>query len=403
MEQRSAVAPAWAWDVYRTLQLAALMLGRLCLNTSLRMVYPFAPALARGLGVPLETIYVIVSLRNFTGLLAPFFNPLYERFGRRAMMMVAVVAFGLVMLLVARLPTVWTLGIALVISGLAKVLFDPAMHSYLGDAVPYQQRGKAIAITEFSWSTSFLVGVPLVGWLIQRGGWQAPFFWLAIAALLALVLIWRLLPPAAHGERRVVALKHTWQVLRRYPVIWAAVLFAALEMGANELFFIVYGDWMEMSFGLTLTGLGLTTTAIGLAELSGEALAGWTVDRFGKRPVIITTGLLGAVMYLLIPFMTGSLPGALASMAIVFLLFELAVVGSMPLMTQLVPNARTVVMTMILVASAIGRTFGSLLGPLLWEQGGMRLNTLVAALLSVLAVFILAKWLREGVEVERDE
>jgi predicted MFS family arabinose efflux permease len=400
MEQRSAVPPAWAWDAYRTLQLAALMLARLCINTSLRMVYPFAPALARGLGVPLSTIYAIVALRNFTGLLSPFFNPLYERFGRRTMMMAGVVIFGLVMLLVARLPTVWTLGIALVMSGLAKVIFDPAMHSYLGDAVPYQQRGKAIAITEFSWSMSFLVGVPMVGWLIQRDGWQAPFFWLAIAALLAVVLIWRLLPPAAHGERRIVTLKHTWQVLRRYPVIWAAVLFISLEMGANELFFIVYGNWMEMSFGLTLTGLGLTTTVIGLAELSGEALAGWTVDRLGKRPVIITAGLLAALMYLVIPFAAGALPTALASMAVMFLLFELAVVGSMPLMTQLVPNARTVVMTMILVAAAIGRSFGSLLGPLLWEQGGLRLNTLAAAVLTVIAVFVLARWLHEGEEVE---
>lgn len=400
MEQRSAAAPVWAWDAYRTLQLTALMLARLCINTSLRMVYPFAPALARGLGVPLATIYTIVALRNFTGLFAPLFNPLYERYGRRAMMVASVLLFALVMLLVARLPTIWTLGIALVLSGLAKVVFDPAMQAYLGDAVPYHQRGKALAVTEFSWAGAFLVGTPTVGWLIQRGGWQAPFFWLAIAGLFAAILIWRVLPPTRHGERRAAGLAHTWRVLRQHPVIWAAVLFVVLAMGANEILFIVYGDWMEESFELTLTGLGLATTVIGLAELGGEALAGFTVDRFGKRPVVITSGLLAAFVYLLISFTAGSLTTALISMAVLFIMFELTIVGTIPLLTQLVPSARAVVMSMIVVAAAIGRSFGSLLGPLLWEQGGLRLNTLVAAVLTVIAIVVLACWLREGEEVE---
>jgi predicted MFS family arabinose efflux permease len=400
MEQRSAVAPAWVWDAYQTLQLAVLTLARLCINTSLRMIYPFAPALARGLGVPLATIYALVSLRNLTGLLGPLFIPLSERHGRRPVMVVGVVLLGLGLLLVARIPTIWALGIALAVSGLAKVVFDPAMQSYLGDAVPYQQRGKALAVTEFSWAGAFLVGAPTVGWLIQRGGWQAPFFWLGIAGFFAAALIWRVLPPTQHGERRRVGLTDTWKVLRRHPVIWAAVLFVILEMGANEIFFIVYGDWMEDSFGLTLTGLGLATTVIGLAELSGEALAGFSVDRFGKRPVVITSGSLAALVYLLLPFLAGSLATAVAGLVSLFLVFEITAVGTVPLLTQLVPSARTVVMSMILAAAAIGRSLGSLLGPFFWEQGGLPRNTQVAAGLTIAAVFVLARWLHEGVEVE---
>lgn len=400
MEQRSAVASAWAWDTYRLLQLAVLTLARLFINTCLRMIYPFAPALARGLGVPLETIYALVSLRNLTGLLGPLFTPLSERFGRRPVMAVGMVVFALSLLLVAQVSTVWALAAALVISGLIKVIYDPAMQSYLGDAVPYHQRGKALAATEFSWAGAFLLGAPTVGWLIQRGGWQAPFFWLAVGGLIAAVLIWRILPPAQHGERRLVKLSHTWQVLRQNRVIWAAVLFVTLEMVANEIFFIIYGDWMEDSFGLTLTGLGLATTVIGVAELSGEVIAGFSVDRFGKRPVVIMSGLLAAVAYFLISYTAGSLTSALITMVFLFIMFEITAVGTVPLLTQLVPSARAVVMAMILAAAAVGRSLGSLLGPWIWEQGGLRLNTLTAAALTMLAVFVLARWLREGVESE---
>lgn len=398
MERRSAAAPAWAWDTYRLLQLAVLTLARLFINSCLRMIYPFAPALARGLGVPLETIYALVSLRNMTGLLGPLFTPLSERFGRRPVMAVGMVVFALSLLLVAQVSTVWALAAALIISGLIKVIYDPAMQSYLGDSVPYQQRGKALAVTEFSWAGAFLLGAPTVGWLIQRGGWQAPFFWLAVGGLIAAVLIWRVLPPAQHGERRLVKLSHTWQVLRQNRVIWAAVLFVVLEMAANEIFFIVYGDWMEDSFGLTLTGLGLATTVIGVAELSGEVIAGFSVDRFGKRPVVITSGLLAAVAYFLISYSAVSLSSALVTMVFLFIMFEITAVGTVPLLTQLVPSARAVVMAMILAAAAVGRSLGSLLGPWIWEQGGLRLNTLTAAVLTLIAVLVLARWLQEGVE-----
>jgi hypothetical protein len=56
-------------------------------------------------------------------------------------------------------------------------------------------------------------------------------------------------------------------------------------------------------------------------------------------------------------------------------------------------------MATVLAAAAIGRSLGSLLGPFFWEQGGLERNTQVAAVLTIVAVFVLARWLREGEEV----
>src|SRR5687767_6612807 len=49
------------------LQLVVLTLGRLFLNTGVRMVYPFLPELARGLGVSLPVLSRLITLRAFTG------------------------------------------------------------------------------------------------------------------------------------------------------------------------------------------------------------------------------------------------------------------------------------------------------------------------------------------------
>jgi len=386
----------WAWDARRAAQLGILTFARFCLNTMLRVVYPFAPAFARGLGVPVTTIYLLISLRNFTGLLSPVFAPLPERYGRRNVMALSMAVFSAAALLVAGVPAVWSLGAALVIVGAVKVIYDPAMQSYLGDAVPYHQRGRALALTEFGWSGAFLIGAPLTGWLIARQGWPAPFLWLGIGGAMGAVLLWRALPAARRHAHGTITMGYTWQMLRRHPVIWAAALYMLLPLIAQEALFIVYGDWMESTFNLSLTGLGLATTLIGLAEMSGEATAGWSVDRFGKRPVVALSGVLTAVVFLLIPLSAGSLTTALAALVALFFMFEIAVVGAIPLLTELVPEARGVVMSMSFGAMAAGRTIGSIIGPAVWLRAGMWGNSLIAAVVMLLAVVVLVRWLREA-------
>jgi predicted MFS family arabinose efflux permease len=377
-------------------QLPILMLGRLCLNTGLRMTYPFLPELARGVGTSLTAVSHLVALRAFTTFLGPFFGPLSERFGRRPIMSLAMLLFGLGGLVVFIWPSYWALGVTLSVMGLAKVIFDPAMQAYLGDTIPYQVRGKALAVTELGWAGSFLVGAPLVGVAIQRQGWPAPFFWLALSGLVMAVLLWRILPRTGGSGRPRVSLWAIFQLPGRRPVIWAAVVYVGLVMAANELILIVYGDWMESGFGLSLATLGLAAGVIGTAEIVGELFAGWSVDRFGKRPVIITTGLLNVAMYLIIPYTGYSLSAALASLFALFLFFEITVVGGIPLLTEIVPEARAVALSVTMAAGGLGRAAGAWLGPLIWQRAGLEGTGLAGAVCMLAAILILARWVREG-------
>jgi predicted MFS family arabinose efflux permease len=168
-----------------------------------------------------------------------------------------------------------------------------------------------------------------------------------------------------------------------------------LAMGSNEIFFIVYGDWMEASFGLALGVLGLASGIIGGAEIVGELSAGFLVDRFGKRPVIIITGLLNAATYCAIPFTGNSLVSALVTLLLLFWFFEVTLVGGIPLLTELVPNARSVVMSVTLAAGALGRTIGSLIGPVIFQKWGFPGSGVTAALVMGLGVLVLARWVKE--------
>ncbi len=171
------------------LQLVLISLIRLILTTGLRIAYPFLPEIARGLSVSPETISKMISFRAFAGFLSPFFGPLSEIWGRKALMLLGILVFSLAGFLVAFFPSLWALGIALFLIGLSKAIFDPPMQSYLGDKVPYNSRGWAVAVTEFSWSGSLLVGAPLAGLLIQTRGWSSPFLVLSLLGILMAFLL----------------------------------------------------------------------------------------------------------------------------------------------------------------------------------------------------------------------
>ncbi|MFN2190466.1 MAG: MFS transporter, partial [Candidatus Promineifilaceae bacterium] len=128
-------------------QLSVLTIGRLFLSSGLRMVYPFLPAFARGLGVPIETLASMVSIRWTASLLSPIFSPLSEKYGRRPILALSLVIFALACTIVVIWPAYWPFGVTIAVIALAKVIYDPAMQAYIGDVVPYHQRGKAISVT----------------------------------------------------------------------------------------------------------------------------------------------------------------------------------------------------------------------------------------------------------------
>lgn len=378
-------------------ELGLITLARLLLNTGLRMVYPFAPAFARGLGVPVADIYRLIFWRSLAGLLSPLFSPLSERYGRVPVMVGSMILFGLSCLVVVVWPGYGAFGATLFLLALAKVIYDPAMQAYIGERVPYTQRGKAISVTELAWAGALLAGGPAISLALTRWGWQGPFVWLALLGFVAAWGVWRGVPRTfASLARGAVNLRQTAVVMGRYRVIWAASAYTALAMAGNETVLIVFGDWMESRFGLSLIALGLSAGVIGVAEVVGEVAAGWSVDRFGKRPVIISAGVLNALATLLLPFTGVALPLVLAAYFVVFLFFEITVVGGVPLLTEIVPAARAVVMSSVLAAAAVGRALGAWLGPWLFAEVGFAGNGVAAALMMGTAVILLAAWVREG-------
>ncbi len=378
------------------IQLIAVTLTRLVMNTAQRMVYPFLPAIGRGLGLPFEALTPILSLRGGLGMVAPAFGSLPDRMGRRLAMLIGLAIFCAALALAGLIPTYLAFAAAVILVVVAKFIFDPALQAYLADRTPYSRRGLVIGLSELGWSGAALVGIPLAGLALARGGWRAPFLPLAGLGLAAAAFLAFLLP----GDRPKAGLRAqpgNWGMVVRSGSILAAMVMTGLIAAANESLNVVYGAWMEQAFRLPVAALGLSTAVIGLAELAGEGLVIGLADRLGKRRVIGFGLVASSAAYLALPFLAARLELALAGLFLVFITFEFTIVAAIPMMTELAPKARSRVLSASVAFHAGGRMTGALLGAFLFPLGFVW-NGWTAAALNLAALALLVALVREHQE-----
>src|SRR5512145_3535944 len=74
---------------------AVAMSTRAVHDVAVRMVYPFLPEIAAGLGVSIAQVGLLVSLRNGVGIVAPAFGAMSDRVGHRRSAMLGLALLGL--------------------------------------------------------------------------------------------------------------------------------------------------------------------------------------------------------------------------------------------------------------------------------------------------------------------
>lgn len=383
-------------ELKRTLnfQVAVLVVVRLVFNTFYRMIYPFLSYFAKGLGVDLRTISYAITTRSLMGVIGPFLASVADSRGRKAGMLIGTIAYTAAISLIALWPTFPAFFIALSLAFIGYLIFVPSLQAYLGDRVPYEKRGRVLGITEFAWSLSAIIGVPLVGLIIARQGWLAPFPLIALLGVLTIIALAWMLPKDPTPLAGKPGFWSNFRTVFTYPPAVAALVMAALYTAANETITLVYGVWVEQAFALNIASLGATALAIGISELGGETLVTIFTDKIGKRKAL-AIGIIGnCFATLALPIFGRWLTGAVISLILFYLTFEFAIVSGIPLMSEILPSARATMLASHMAFLAIGRSIGDLLAPTLFTQSifpGITANAIVAILFNLLALLALTK------------
>ncbi|MGB8645924.1 MAG: MFS transporter [Anaerolineae bacterium] len=392
MTSERPAAPAPVWRL-----LLVIFFARTILNVGYRAVYPFLPFIASDLGISFQSAAEIIQSRNLIGLIAPLFGPLSDRFGRRTLMLTGLAISVIACLSLGALNAFVFAIVAIAAISLGKAIFDPAQQAYLGDRVPYVERGRAIALSEISWSAAALLGLPVFGIVVQYAGWRIAFVILGVIGLFMLALTRLGIPDnelAVHRSDGGLWERSFGQIIRQ-PVALSALLAAALNAASNENIGVVYSEWMKNSFLLDAVALGLVASFIGVAELGGELVSTAWVDRIGKHRLVRVCLLVSSGTYLLLPLLAQNAVLATLGLVLTYFFFEISVVAAIPLVSEVVPHARATLLALNVAAFALGRTLGSFTGPFVFASSGFSANAFVSAGGALLAFGVWHLFVRE--------
>jgi predicted MFS family arabinose efflux permease len=374
-------------------QLTLFTIIRAVINTMHRMIYPFLGVFARGLGVNIAELSLALTARSVIGTFGPFAAIVADKRGRKFGMLLGLGVFTGGVAVVVYWPTLIGLTIALVMSTMGKYIFDPSMQAYIGDRVPYERRGLAIAITEFGWSLAFILGMPLMGFVISRNGWMAPFPLLVLMGTLMFGLLYFVLPREGHQpDPDATFFSNIRLVLVSVPAL-AGLSIGLWASAGNEVVNLIFGVWLEDAFALKIVALAGASAVIGFAELGGEGLVALFVDRLGKHRAVAIGLVANCGSAVLLPLLGRTTAGALVGLFLFYITFEFTLVSIIPMMTEVLPGARATVMALNVAGESLGRAIGAPLAPILYHFG-FPVVAIGAVLFNVFALLALRRMVR---------
>jgi EmrB/QacA subfamily drug resistance transporter len=181
--------------------LGAVMLGMFLAALDQTIVGPVLPRIVSDLrGVDYYTWVVTIYLLTST-VTVPIYGKLSDLYGRKPVLMGGITLFLAGSALSGLSQEMWQLILFRGIQGLGAGALFPIALAVIGDLFSPQERGKYQGLFGLAFGTAFLIGPGLGGFLTDNYGWHWIFYVNIPIGLVALAVIWRLLPNIRHVER----------------------------------------------------------------------------------------------------------------------------------------------------------------------------------------------------------
>jgi predicted MFS family arabinose efflux permease len=319
----NAVAPRfhYAWIVVGVIFLVLLCSAGIRATPSV-MILP----LEQEFGWSRSTISVVISVNiALYGLIGPFSAAAMQRFGIRRVVLFALVllASGTALSTLMHMPWHMLLSWGLLVgagTGVAANTLGATIVSRWFET----RRGFAMGLLTASAATGQMVFLPLMASMVGAYGWRSVAFLVSAVALLAIPLVWLLLPesPAAIGKKMVgqtADLKEE-AATKRNPL---AIAFDALRTSVRMpdfwlLFFSFFVCGLSTNgyigtqfiamcndYGINEVGGASILAAMGMLDLIGTTLSGWLSDRYNPRVLLFWYYGLRGVALIFLPYAFG--------------------------------------------------------------------------------------------------
>lgn len=327
-----------------------------------------APALQQQFAVGPEAFAVVFSAGLLgMGLGGIFLAPLADRWGRRPMILLALLLMAGAMIVSAFAGDIWMLAAIRLVVGLGIGTVLASITALSAGFAPPRWRHVAAGVPQ----AGYPVGATLAGfataWALPIYGWPMVFAAAGGVTLLLLPLCWWLLPEAP--ETREEARFSLSEALGGARWSSTLLLWVCTVGGFMALYFI--GSWitkLAIAAGLPPTQAIIASAIYSAGACVGTIAISFAATRFDLRRLVLASLTLAALLFLVF----GGVPMGLGMLLLVSFLIGVTLQGGVnanyPLVASVYPAEMRA--TGLGCAMGVGRV-GALVGPLLggWAMG----------------------------------
>lgn len=238
--------------------------------------------------------YMLIAFAVAQFFAGPVLGSLGDRFGRRPVLLAAMVAFAIDYGLMAWAPTLGWLFVGRLIAGMTGAVYGPA-NAVLADVTPPEQRGATFGLMGAAFGLGFILG-PAIGGLISEWGTRAPFLAAGGLALANAVWITVAMPETLDPEhRRPFEWKRANAFGAFQPLLHAGgsgavalIVTALLWQLGHMVYPATWSFWAEIRLGWDAQAIGWSLAASGLGmALTQVLLTGRAIARFGEERTVV--------------------------------------------------------------------------------------------------------------------
>jgi predicted MFS family arabinose efflux permease len=276
------------------------------------IMMPLAPQLTREFSITTAQFGLLVSAYAFAAATASLLMAsIADRFDRKHVLLFVYAGLIIGTLGCALAPSYPILLLARVVAGAFGGVQGAMAMAIVGDLVPDERRGRAMALVMLSFSFAAVIGVPLSIYVAAHGGWHVPFFALAAICTLLYFVAHRLIPsmrghmqPGTPGIKRANMIEGYLELLR-VPNHWWAFATTALIIMSGMMVIPYIAPTRVANEGITEAQLAYFYLIGGAVTIVSRPMVGNMTDKYSRPAVFYWLVLLSIIPIVLITHRLG--------------------------------------------------------------------------------------------------
>ena len=353
----------------------------------MNFIGPLAPYLAGYFGIRDSQVVYFNLGYSAVGLLVPLFGVWADKYGTKRLISYALALFLSGTLLSAFSSSAISFALGRVLIGLGYFSLSGTTMSYISEFVDYKKRGMAAGILRTAFGLAIFSSPLYTSYLTGRfNSLRSIYLPLSALAVLSLLMLWKL-PETEKSESSKLDLDEFISILK-HPRTIKVLASLFLIITAPTMLYNFLSIHLSQEFNMAQQEIGIAYSLIALGTIAGIGAATFLADRVGK--LRFSRYFFGLMVLSLIPIAHVPVATVAVALSAVFAFgLDGAWTSYQAFSSEIQPEKRGTFLSLFYTVNALTITLYSIVGPFLFDIGGLKLTTALGLAASSIALVIL--------------